>query len=89
MTHIFEVENIKCGGCMNTIRKGLENLPGVTSAAPDNTNGTVTVDFDEKTATIAAISDKLASMGYPLAGENSLVKKAQSYVSCMVGRVTE
>lgn len=86
-TQVFEVENIKCGGCMNTIRRGLEQLPGVVAARPDNVDGTVSVDFDEQSAAPAAIAQKLADMGYPLAGENSLGKKAKSYVSCMIGRM--
>ena len=86
-TQLFEVENIKCGGCMNSIRRGLEQLPGVAAARPDNQTGTVAVDFDEQAATSAAIAQKLSDMGYPLAGENSLGKKAKSYISCAIGRM--
>ncbi|MCC7245064.1 MAG: heavy-metal-associated domain-containing protein [Saprospiraceae bacterium] len=88
MTHTFEVENIKCGGCMSSIRKGLEQMPGVLSARPDNTNGTVEVDFEESVMDEKTIADKLADMGYPLSGENTLGRKAKSYVSCMVGRLS-
>jgi copper chaperone CopZ len=88
MTHIFEVENIKCGGCMNTIRKGLEQMQGVKAAQPENEHGTVTVDFDEQEVSAADIGLKLSDMGYPLLGENNFGKKAKSFVSCMIGRVT-
>lgn len=87
MKQIFEVENIKCNGCMNTIRKGLEQMPGVAAAQPDNQTGTVAVDFDENSVTSDAIAAKLAQMGYPLIGENTFGKKAKSYVSCMIGRM--
>jgi copper chaperone CopZ len=87
MKQIFEVENIKCGGCMNTIRKGLEQMPGIAAAQPDNQTGTVAVDFDEKAITADDIASKLSQMGYPLIGENTLGKKAKSYVSCMIGRM--
>ena len=73
---------------MNTIRKGLEQIPGVASAQPENQTGTVTVDFDEKIATSDSIRLKLEDMGYPLTGHNNLGKKAKSYVSCMIGRMT-
>ena len=73
---------------MNTIRKGLEQMPGVQSAQPENEHGTVTVDFDENVISSDAISRKLSDMGYPLVGENTFGKKAISYVSCMIGRVT-
>lgn len=72
---------------MNTIRKGLENLPGVQTAEPENIQGTVTVDFDDTIISADQITHKLSSMGYPLAGENSLGSKAVSYLSCMIGRV--
>lgn len=73
---------------MNTIKKGLEQMPGVHSALPENDRGTVTVDFDENTVASEAIMAKLTDMGYPPAGENTFGKKAKSYVSCMIGRVT-
>ena len=74
---------------MNTIRKGLEQLECVSSAEPDNINGTVSVEFasnageEEETILLA----KLTEMGYPPAGQNTLGKKAKSYVSCMIGKV--
>lgn len=88
MIQVFEVENIKCGGCISTIRKGLEQLPGVNNAQPENQSGTVTVDFDVEKVSADQISEKLAHMGYPLMGDNNLGKKAKSYVSCMIGRIS-
>ena len=32
MAFIIEVENIKCGGCANTIRKRVMALPGISDA---------------------------------------------------------
>lgn len=72
---------------MNTIRKGLEQIPGVHTAQPDAEKGAVTVDFDEKEVRSSAIADKLSQMGYPLIGHNSLGRKAKSFVSCAVGRM--
>lgn len=74
---------------MNTIRKGLEGLQGVQSAEPENERGTVTVEFDENAISAEEIVHKLDSMGYPLVGENNLGAKAVSYVSCMMGRLTD
>lgn len=74
---------------MNSIRKGLKTLTGVETVEPDNISGTVTVDFDESQVTQQTLAQKLSDMGYPLSGENSLGKKAKSYVSCMIGRVTD
>ena len=35
MTFEVSVENIKCGGCTNSIVKGLQELEGVASVAVD------------------------------------------------------
>ncbi len=83
------VENIKCGGCTNSIRKTLEQLPGVQAAQADAENGTVTVDFNESLIQVDVITDKLSHMGYPALGENTFGKKAISYVSCMIGRLDQ
>jgi copper chaperone len=88
MVQIFEVENIKCGGCMNSIRKALEQTPGVNAARPDNQAGIVEVDFDEAVLSPERISSALSDLGYPPAGDHSLGKKARSYVSCLVGRMS-
>ena len=85
--HIFEVENIKCGGCMSTIRKSIEGLTGVQQATPDNENGTVAVDFDDTLVSTDQIAFQLAKLGYPLKGQNGITEKAKSYVSCMIGRI--
>ena len=37
-----------------------------------------------------AVKTKLSDLGYPMVGEqNSLPKKAKSFVSCAVGRMTK
>lgn len=87
MQQTFFVENIKCGGCMNTIRKGLEALEGVETAEPDNQNGKVDVTFDEQQVTADQITAALSGMGYPPSGANTLGRQAKSYVSCMIGRL--
>lgn len=87
MTQLFEVENIKCGGCMNSIRKGLSQLKGINQVESDNEKGTVSVDYDATLVSEEAIVAKLSEMGYPLVGQNNLAKKTVSYLSCMIGRL--
>ena len=78
------VENIRCGGCVKSIKESLGRLPGVRE---------VEVDKEEEKLLVSGygldrhvILDKLASMGYPEKGNNSLLRKARSLVSCATGK---
>jgi copper chaperone CopZ len=80
------VENIKCGGCMTSIKNSILALAGVSK---------VDIALEEEKITIVgsrlnrpAILKKLDFMGYPEKGNNSLFKEAKSYVSCAIGKVT-
>ena len=86
MEQQFEVENIKCGGCMNSIKNALLKLEGVTGVEINKEIDTVLVNgnFNRE-----AIVEKLNDLGYPEKGNNSLISKAKSYVNCAIGRVTE
>lgn len=86
MQHIIEVENIKCGGCVNSITKSLQQLPGVTDVTIDAETQQVTVASGEETDR-NVIVEKLAGLGYPEAGNNDLLLKAKSFVSCAIGRM--
>ncbi|MFA6375858.1 MAG: heavy-metal-associated domain-containing protein [Candidatus Paceibacterota bacterium] len=80
----IKVVNIKCGGCENNIILSLKKA-GLDNIKIDIPNQIVSFDGD------AAAAEKiLSSMGYPKADSpeaKSLLKKAQSYGSCMVGRI--
>lgn len=85
----IEVENIKCGGCAGSIRKGLAALNGVHSVEVDIEGGAVEVEAEEELR--PEITRKLTSMGYPETGTvhglKSAGAKARSFVSCAVGRM--
>jgi copper chaperone CopZ len=57
------VANVKCGGCADTIKAGLGTVSGVESVDVDVAEGAVTVAL--ASATLAAVKDKLADLGYP------------------------
>jgi copper chaperone CopZ len=83
MTKI-EVVNIKCGGCAKSIEDALAKK-GLTDVKVDSSCQTVEFKGDEKIA-----ESTLTKMGYPRAESEeakSLLKKAQSYASCMIGRL--
>jgi len=86
MKQQFEVENIKCGGCVNSIKTALLKLEGVETLEVDKDIDTIVL-----TGTIERdlIIKKLNDLGYPEKGKNTMVKKAKSYVSCAVGRMNE
>lgn len=86
MKTTLEIQNLKCGGCVNTIRKQLNKLPYINR---------LEIDIDESTVSFEAVlpSDferivqKLSALGYPVADEkNSIGKKAKSYIRCAIGR---
>ena len=86
MKSIITIENIKCGGCMNSIRTKLNAMEGVNGVKISETTGEVSLDHDPN-MDVSVIEKTLAKMGYPPAGQNNLAAKAKSYVSCMVGRI--
>jgi len=90
MSFSIAVENIKCGGCANSIRKALSAVEGVTSVAVDIEQGEVRVDGGE--AARAAVAKRLLELGYPergtASGIGSATAKAKSFVSCAIGRMS-
>lgn len=91
MTHIFEVANVRCGGCANTITKalkeaGFNEINVDLSCEPRK----VTVEILDE-AQLAQVKAILRSLGYPLAGDEEGVMdnaalKLKSFVSCAVGK---
>lgn len=83
-THQIFVENIKCGGCMNSIKTALLKLSGVTAVEifKDEDRVCVSGIAVEKDVVVA----KLSSLGYPQKGNNNFISKAKSFVSCAVGK---
>ncbi len=90
-TYSIEVENIKCGGCANSIRKRLLEIDGVSEVTVDIDAGVVTVEAPETAR--AVIVATLEKMGYPergrVAGLKAAGAKAKSFVSCAVGRLSD
>ncbi|MFN4027467.1 MULTISPECIES: heavy-metal-associated domain-containing protein [Flavobacterium] len=86
MEQQFEVENIKCGGCMNSIKTALLKIEGVMAVNISKEIDTITV---AGTANREVIVEKLNDLGYPEKGNNTLIRKAKSYVNCAIGRMSE
>lgn len=82
-THQIFVENIKCEGCINSIKSALLKENGVSA---------VQVLLEEDKVCVSGIAidkdmlvKKLSSLGYPEKGSNNLISKAKSFVSCAIG----
>ncbi|MBP8791847.1 MAG: heavy-metal-associated domain-containing protein [Lutibacter sp.] len=84
----LEILNLKCGGCANSIKKGLLTVEGVSEVTVDLETSKVTIDSTDE-AVVSKIKEKLSAMGYPEVGDaNTLIHKAKSFVSCATGRMT-
>ncbi len=85
----YEVLNVKCGGCANTLKSKLKDE-----------FGDVDVDLEVMPRVITIYKDKvdedrlrevLKSLGYPMADESmnfieGVGAKAKSFVSCAIGK---
>lgn len=83
----IEVENIKCNGCVKSITSALKKINGIIDVDIDRNLEIVIVEGSDETKQEAI--DKLASIGYPEKGENNLLTKAKSYVSCAIGKMQD
>ena len=92
MTQTFqiEVQNIKCGGCENSIVKGINSVAKVAELTIDREKQVVS--FSGEASVKQAVIDKLRAMGYPekgsVAGLEAGITTAKSFVSCAIGRMT-
>ena len=88
MTSI-EILNLKCGGCANSIKKGLEQIDSVGAVSVDLETSNVQVETTDELV-LEQVKAKLSSMGYPEAGDaNTVIHKAKSFVSCATGRMSK
>jgi len=89
-TYQVEVENIKCGGCENSIVKGINSVAKVANLVIDREKQLVSFTGEE--AIKQTVIDKLRSMGYPekgtVTGLEAGLTNAKSFVSCAIGRMT-
>lgn len=89
MESTLKIQNLKCGGCANTIVTQLSKLIGVSNVEVNNDTDEVNFSYDSETE-FESVKKKLSDLGYPLVGEsNPLPKKAKSFVSCAIGRMTK
>jgi copper chaperone len=82
----IQIENLKCGGCAATIKKGILGLEGINEVAIDVEKSIVSIVSEKEN--LEEIKLKLSKLGYPEVGDkNTVLHKAKSFVSCAVGRL--
>ncbi len=88
MKSTITIQNLKCGGCANTITTKISSLKNISNVTVDLEASSVSFEASSKEE-IISVKNKLATLGYPEEGENnSMVSKAKSFVSCASGRIS-
>ena len=82
------IQNLKCGGCANTITKKISTLDAITDVSVNVEESCVSFVYTTEEKLIE-VKEKLKALGYPEDREaNSLGSKAKSYVSCAIGKIS-
>lgn len=90
MKETFEVHNVKCGGCANTLITSLKKDFGDVNVNLDVTPRQITLEIQEEKKEDLKL--KLRSLGYPLvsdelSGFQKATTTAKSFVSCAIGKI--
>lgn len=88
MIQTFEVANVRCGGCANTITKALQEA-GFKEVSVDLSCEPRKVSADiQDESSAEKFTEILKERGYPLiTDENRLKDKAMSFISCAIGKI--
>ena len=90
MRKTYQVLNVKCGGCANTLKSKLEPIFGEVEVNLDVMPREITLDLEDYEEN--KLRETLKSLGYPIADEDlgfveNTTAKAKSFVSCAIGKV--
>ncbi len=90
MLQTFEVLNVKCGGCANTLTKSLAKEFGEVTVDLESEPRKITLDIEE--GKIEKLKLALRELGYPLVSDelstiDSIKASAKSFVSCAIGKM--
>ncbi len=88
-TERIQIENLKCQGCANTIKKEIKRFPEVTNVQVNHEDLTVIIDYDSEEDLRENFKKRLAKLGYPEKGNKNLGNQIKSYVSCAIGRISK
>ena len=85
----FQVQNVKCGGCANTLMTKLNDAFGTIEVNLEVMPREITLKIADEE--VPALREALKSLGYPMADEmlgfvENKTAQAKSFVSCAVGK---
>ena len=90
MKQTFEVVNVKCGGCANTLKTKLLEEFGEVEVNLEVEPRQITLEIAD--ANVPALRQALKSLGYPMSDEDlstveGFTTTAKSFVSCAVRKM--
>ncbi len=87
MKTTITVQNLKCGGCLNTITTKISKIENVDNVIVDQEAATVSFRYKEPEDAFK-VKDKLKKLGYPAVNDkNSFLARANSFVGCATGKI--
>lgn len=88
MRKTIEIQNLKCGGCANTVITKLNTLETISNVEVEIETFKVSFDYTSSND-LTLVEKKLIQLGYPPVGlDNTITSKAKSFVSCAVGKIS-
>ena len=69
-TVVLDVQNMTCELCPITVKKSLDNVPGVAETKIDLVKRTASVKFDPTRTNVAALVKATTNAGYPSTAHN-------------------
>ena len=89
MKQTFKVQNVKCGGCANTLTTKLADEFGAIEVNLEVMPREISLEIEDEN--IPKLEEALKNLGYPLASAKfgfieDTSMKAKSFVSCAVGK---
>ena len=90
MKKTYQVKNVKCGGCANTLKKSLLEEFGEVEVDLEVEPRKITLDMGDKDE--EQLKLKLRKLGYPLVTDelstfSTVSTTAKSFVSCAIGKM--
>ncbi len=90
MKQTYQVQNVKCGGCANTLKKALLEDYGEVEVDLEKMPREITLTINDDD--FENLKSKLRSLGYPLVNDElstfqTINTKAKSFVSCAIGKM--
>ncbi|MEO8934528.1 MAG: heavy-metal-associated domain-containing protein [Xanthomarina sp.] len=81
------VQNLKCGGCVNTITNKLSEIKNISEIIVDVEESKISFNYIEQEDAFL-VKEKLKTIGYPsIEQENSIFYKTKSFISCATGKL--